>query len=317
MGGTKGNDHRNIQSHNKTHTRVRFHHMVTTSIRHKHQQTTDNTKHRIQNSNWVHNRHKHTTSTRRNTHSTHKVHLQLHASQIRQKSQHPTHPLHYITTPRRKKQTTYNNTDYTTDIDTNPNTIDTTKIKTNKKHIRTTIVSTYLNNRQHNKVTNTIPITVHHSETTLPRATRRTMAQLRTNKCLLLRSYLNKIDDPSPLCPLYKTEPHTTHLFNCTNINTKLQVTDLWTATVEVGHLLVEQRGATSQLAGPDSGQMGVGWYHRLVCVETVVGPLHHSENTKFRFQIMKNCCNSHLLCIGENTIQIFIYFVGKLLRRI
>ena len=71
MGKTKGIDPRNIQSHNKTHTRVRFHHMVTNSIRHKHQQTTDNTKHRTQNSNWVYNRHKHTTSTRRNTHTTH------------------------------------------------------------------------------------------------------------------------------------------------------------------------------------------------------------------------------------------------------
>ena len=158
-------------------------------------------------------------------------HLQLHASQIRQKSQHPTpHPLHHNTTPRRKKQTTYNNTDYTTNIDTNPNTIDDAKIKTNMKHIHTTIVSTYLNNRQHNKVTNTIPLTVHHSKTTVPRATRRTLAQLRTNKCPLLRSYLNKIDEykhPSPLCPLCKTEPHTTLLLiNCTNINTQLQVTD-------------------------------------------------------------------------------------------
>ena len=45
---------------------------VTTSIRHKHQQTTDNAKPRTQNSNWVYNRHKHTTSTRRNTQSTHK-----------------------------------------------------------------------------------------------------------------------------------------------------------------------------------------------------------------------------------------------------
>ena len=35
----------------------------------------------------------------------------------------------------------------------------------------------------------------------------------------------------------------TTHLFNCTNINTQLQVTDLWMAPVEVGHLLVEWRG--------------------------------------------------------------------------
>ena len=61
---------RNIQSHKKTHTRVGFHHMVTTSIKHKHQQTTDNTKHRTQNCNWVYNRHKDTTYTRRNTHYT-------------------------------------------------------------------------------------------------------------------------------------------------------------------------------------------------------------------------------------------------------
>ena len=64
MGETNGNDPRNIQSHNKTRTRVRFHDMVTTSIRHKHKQTTVNTKHCTQNSSWVHNRHKHTTSTR-------------------------------------------------------------------------------------------------------------------------------------------------------------------------------------------------------------------------------------------------------------
>ena len=104
---------------------------------------------------------------------------------------------------------------------------------------------------------NYILLTVHHSETTLPRATRRTLAQLGTNKCPLLRSYLNKIDEvkhPSPLFPLCKTEPHTTHLFNCTNINTLLQVTDLWTAPVEVVHRLVEWREATSQLAGPEAG---------------------------------------------------------------
>ena len=125
-----------------------------------------------------------------------KEHIQLHTSQIRRNSQHPTHPLHYITTqqttPRRKKQTTYNNTDYTTDIDTNPNTIDDAKIKTNMKHTHTTIVSAYLNSRQHIKVTNIIPLTVHHSSTILPRVTRRTLAQLRTNKCPILHSYLNK-----------------------------------------------------------------------------------------------------------------------------
>ena len=240
MGEIKRKEHRNIRSHNKTHTRVPFHHMVTTSIRHKHQQTTDNTKHRTQNSNWVYNRHNkiHTQPIRE--------HLKLHASHIRQKSQQPTHYTTLQQTPRRKKQTTYNNTDYTTNIDTNPNTIDDAKIKTHMKHIHTTTVSIYLNNRQHN----TIPLTVHHSETTFPRATHHTLAQLRTNTCPHLRSYLNKIDEvkhPSPLCPLCKTEPcTTTHLFNCTNINTQLQVTDLWTAPVEVGHLLVEWRGHQS-----------------------------------------------------------------------
>ena len=93
--------------------------------------------------------------------------------------------------------------------------------------------------------------TPYHSQYITPkqhsRATRRTLAQLGTNKCPHLRSYLNKIDEvkhPSPLCPHFKSEPHTTtHLFNCTNINAQLQFTDLWTASVEVGHLLVEWRG--------------------------------------------------------------------------
>ena len=119
------------------------------------------------------------------------------------------------------------------------------------KHIHTIIVNTYLNNRQHNKITNTIPLTVHHSETTLPRATSRTLDHLRTNKSSLLLSYLNK--HSSPLCPFCKSELHTTtHLFKCSNITTQLKVTDLWTAPVEVGNLLVELRGATSQPAGPE-----------------------------------------------------------------
>ena len=216
MGETKENDHRKIQSHNKTHTRVRFHHVVTTSIRHQHQQTTDNTKHRTQNNNWVFNRHKHTTSTGRNTHSTHKAtHTTTRITDITKiTTPHTPTTLHHNTTNVRNKQhtTTYNNTDYTTNIDTNPNTINYANIKTNIKDMHTTIVSTYLNNRQHNKATNTIPLTVHHSETTFPRATRRTLTQLRTIKCPLLCSYLNKIDEvkhPSPLCPLCKSEPHT------------------------------------------------------------------------------------------------------------
>ena len=83
---------------------------------HQPQKTTYNTKHRTQNSNWVYNRHKHT-STRRSIHTTRKGTPTI--TRITYKAN--------ITTPRRKKQTTYN-TEYTTDIDT---TIDDAKIKTN------------------------------------------------------------------------------------------------------------------------------------------------------------------------------------------
>ena len=55
------------------------------------------------------------------------TYYQLHASQIRQQAQHPTYPLHKLTihphTPRLKKQTTFNNINYTTNIDTHPNTV--------------------------------------------------------------------------------------------------------------------------------------------------------------------------------------------------
>ena len=46
------------------------------------------------------------------------------------------------------------------------------------------------------------------SELSLPRETRRTLAQLRTNKSPILISYLHKVDEthhPSPLSPLCKT----------------------------------------------------------------------------------------------------------------
>ena len=86
---------------------------------------------------------------------------------------------------RRKKQTTYN-TDYTTTIDTNPNTIYDAKIKTNMKYIHTTIVSTYLNNRQHSKVTNTIQTHSTSLRNNTPPATRRTLAQQQMRSTTLI-----------------------------------------------------------------------------------------------------------------------------------
>ena len=71
------------------------------------------------------------------------------------------------------------------------------------------------------------------AELLLSRETRRTLAQLRTNKSPLLVSYLFSIGDPrhpSPLCPLCLMHDHTSsHLFECKSLPTSLSSLDLWT----------------------------------------------------------------------------------------
>ena len=108
------------------------------------------------------------------------------------------------------------------------------------KHIHTTILNTYLKNRQHNKVTNTIlSLTVQHSpeQHVVPWPN---SEQTNVPYYAHIQTKSRKTKHTSPLCPLCKSEPHTTtHLFNCTNINTQQNVTDLWTAPVEVGYMLV------------------------------------------------------------------------------
>ena len=187
-------------------------------------------------------------------------HLQLHASQYKQKTQHPSHPLHkhttYFNTPRQKKTTIFNNGRYTTNIPTYPHTVTTTDIKTNMRHIHTSIVSRHLATRGNNKILRTPPPHTSSSEKILPRLTRRTLAQLRTNKSPFLKSYLHKVDaktHPSPLCPLCNIHTHDTHhLFNCTHIRTTLSPLDLCTDPAGVSALLARW---TEKLAGgPQAG---------------------------------------------------------------
>ena len=71
------------------------------------------------------------------------------------------------------------------------------------RHIHTSIVSRHLATRGNNKILRTPPPHNSSSEERLPRLTRRTLAQLRTNKSPFLKSYLHKVDaktHPSPLC---------------------------------------------------------------------------------------------------------------------
>ena len=175
------------------------------------------------------------------------THLRLHSSQLRQKAQHPDHPLHYLTIQddheRRMKRTTLNNRhDYTTRIETDPNTVDQDDIKTILKTIHTTIVRDHLRDRPVNKILNRQAPDIDQDEETLPRQTRRRLAQLRTNKSPFLRQYLHKIDSgtyPTDECPLCGVSPHDTpHLFDCTELPTDLTTGDLWTNPVGVAGLL-------------------------------------------------------------------------------
>ena len=79
--------------------------------------------------------------------------------------------------------------------------------------LHTSIVSRHLTTIGNNKILRTPPPHIISSEEILPRLTRRTLAQLRTNKSPFLKSYLYKVDansHPSTLCLLYNTHTHDT-----------------------------------------------------------------------------------------------------------
>ena len=125
------------------------------------------------------------------------------------------------------------------------------------RHIHTSIVSKHQATRCNNKILRTPLQHISSSEEILQRLTRRTLAQLRTNKSPFLKSYLHKVDaktHPSPLCPLFNTHIHNTHhLFNCTHIRTTLSHPDLWTYPAGVTALLACW---TEKLAGgPQTGR--------------------------------------------------------------
>ena len=113
-------------------------------------------------------------------------------------------------------------------------------------YIHTIIVSQHVVARDNNKILCTHPPQVSSTEEHLRRHTRRTLAQLKTNKSPFLLSYPHKIDasrHQSPLCPLYRIHEHTTpHLFSCPQIHTTLSTLDLWRDPSGVAGLLDDWR---------------------------------------------------------------------------
>ena len=97
---------------------------------------------------------------------------------------------------------------------------------------------------QDNKLIQQFAPKISPSELSLPRETRRTLAQLRTNKSPILISYLHKVDETHYHSPLCKTHPHTTeHLFNCTHVYTSNNILDLWMSAGRVVALLARWKG--------------------------------------------------------------------------
>ena len=98
-----------------------------------------------------------------------------------------------------------------------------------------------LTTQTNNKVINDTPPKINAQEQTLPRYTRRSLAQLRANKCPLLIEYLYKISPdthPTPMCPLCNAHTHNTnHLCACQHIHTSLTPISLWENPVGGGGL--------------------------------------------------------------------------------
>ena len=112
------------------------------------------------------------------------------------------------------------------------------------KDVHTSCVKEQLSSMAKNKVLNATPPKISDSEKVLPRATRSTLAQLRSGYSNYLNSYKarlsqNQAAPVTDLCPLCNAESHTTkHLFSCPSNPTTLTVRDLWSKPLEAARFL-------------------------------------------------------------------------------
>ena len=175
-----------------------------------------------------------------------KTHMRIITSQYREGMRDPKHPLHETLAqaePERQMKLTAQSASYSMLVSgcdrEGSNKED---IRVNKKKIHTAVVQEQLALRRENELIRRIPPEINRSEQELPRAMRRTLAQLRGRKCPLLRSYLHGIGAAeSPSCPLCEHVEHdTAHLFTCREIATDLEPEDLWLNPVSAAALVQE-----------------------------------------------------------------------------
>ena len=109
---------------------------------------------------------------------------------------------------------------------------DSVSYKQGLKTIHTNCVATTIRKQTNNKVLNAPAPRINKTETSLPRKTRTTLAQLRSGYATTLNSYLHRINPttyPTDACPNCSSAPHTTaHLFQCSANPTDLEPRILW-----------------------------------------------------------------------------------------
>ena len=105
-----------------------------------------------------------------------------------------------------------------------------TGIKEARKTIHTRALRAAISSRRPNGVLSAEAPEVDQEETTLPRQTRTTLAQLRSGYCSSLNTHKFRINtSPTPACPCFRQADHTTqHLFDCLEHPTGLTPLDLW-----------------------------------------------------------------------------------------
>ena len=149
---------------------------------------------------------------------------------------------HVVHTPRPFRSIRYNLHDVIQSVKNLVN-----RVTLNKGNLRqvmdiahTEVVASTISSYKENIVLGGRPPPIDVSETSLPRKTRTTLAQLRSGVSMFLNSYLARVNpDVSDTCPLCSNGPHdTAHLFNCPKNPTDLTPVMLWTHPIQVASFL-------------------------------------------------------------------------------
>ena len=175
-----------------------------------------------------------------------KDHCQMLSKQFLLSTQRPNHPNRTNLAPpppRRKMKKTL-----ITEFGPQINSISTPDLsdkiyKSKLKQIHTESVRACIVKQSDNKVLQTKPPAISHTEKRLPRTTRSTLAQLRSGYSKYLNSFKARINNDPAIhvpdnCPNCQELHTTNHLFNCTQNPTSLNVKNLWSKPVETARFL-------------------------------------------------------------------------------